>query len=254
MKSMREECEYILAEAKKQNVLLRAIGGMAVHIHCPEASILPAIKREYGDLDFVTVSPDDQRMRKFFNSINFSANSRFNALQGKTRMIFNNPDNTWYIDVFINEFRMCHNIQFNNDRLLKDPVSIPLAELLLTKLQIIEINLKDVKDIAAILIEHPLGDNDIEAVNVKRIIEITSNDWGFATTARNNIDKIPLLLNTLDLPEEKSQMIKDKLGELAKSIDKAPKSTNWKLRAILGKSKKWYEEPEDAARDELKLE
>lgn len=254
MKSMREECDFILAEANKQNVLLRVIGGMAVHIHCPEASILAPLKREYGDLDFVTASPDDQRMRKFFESINFNANTRFNALQGKTRMLFNNPDGTWHIDIFINEFRMCHNLQFNKDRLLKDPVTIPLADLLLTKLQIVEINLKDVKDISAILLEHPLGENDIETVNMKRIIEITANDWGFYTTALINIEKIPTLLNTLDLPEEKKQIIKKKLEELAKSINAAPKSTNWKLRTILGKSKKWYEEPEDAAREELKLE
>jgi hypothetical protein len=254
MKSMREECEYILAEANRQNVVLRAIGGMAVHIHCPESSMLPELKRSYGDLDFVTASPDDQRMRKFFDSINFSANSRFNALQGKTRMIFNNPDNTWHIDIFINEFRMCHNLTFNKERLLKDKVSIPLAELLLTKLQIVEINAKDVKDIAAVLLEHPLGDGDDEMINVSRITEITSNDWGFFTTARLNIEKIPVLLDTLNLPEDKNNIVKNKLETLAKSIDSAPKSSHWKMRAILGKSKKWYEEPEDAARDELKLE
>jgi hypothetical protein len=254
MKSMREECDYILAEAKKQDVLLRAIGGMAVHIHCPEASILPELKREYGDLDFVTASPDDQRMRKFFDSINFSANSRFNALQGKSRMIFNSPDNTWHIDIFINEFRMCHNITFNKTRLLKDPETIPLAELLLTKLQIVEINVKDVKDISAILLEHALGDNDNETININRIIEITSYDWGFFTTVQMNINKIPALLNTLDLPADKTLVINKTLSQLAKSIVEAPKSTNWKLRAIIGKSRKWFEEPEDAAREELKLE
>jgi hypothetical protein len=254
MKSMSEECEYIMAEAKKQNVLLRVIGGMAVHIHCPQASMLPELKREYGDLDFVTASPDDQHMRKFFDSINFSPNSRFNALQGKTRMIFNNPDNTWHIDIFINEFRMCHNLVFNHARLQKDNETIPLAELLLTKLQIVEINAKDVKDIAAILLEHPLGNHDNETINVNRIIEITSNDWGFFTTVRLNIEKIPTLLDAFNLSEDKNKIIKNKLEGLAKSVDEAPKSMNWKLRAMLGKSKKWYEEPEDAARDELKLE
>jgi hypothetical protein len=254
MKSMREECNFILEEAKKQNVLLRVIGGMAVHIHCPEASILPSLKREYGDLDFVTASPDDQRMRKFFESINFSANMRFNALQGKTRMLFNSPDETWHIDIFINEFRMCHNLKFNKERLLKDPLTIPLADLLLTKLQIVEINLKDVKDISAILLEHALGDNDNETVNVKRVIEMTSNDWGFYTTVDINLKKIPTLLNAVDLPVEKKKSIEEKLQELAASIQSAPKSSNWKIRSVFGKSKIWYEEPEDAAREELKLE
>lgn len=254
MKSMLEECENILAEAKMRNVLLRVIGGMAVHLHCPQASVLPALKREYGDLDFVTASPDDQRMREFFEAIHYGANARFNALQGKTRMLFNSPDDAWHIDIFINEFRMCHNLKFNHQRLMQDPVTIPLAELFLTKLQIVEINAKDVKDIAAIMLEHPLGDIDHETLNVKRINEITSSDWGFFTTARINIDKIPALLDTLQLPEKESALVKSRLVDLAKAMDAAPKSTGWKMRAILGKSKQWYEEPEDAARDELKLE
>lgn len=254
MNTMREECEIILAEAKKQNVLLRVIGGMAVHLHCPQASLLPALKREYGDLDFVTASPDDQRMREFFASIHYGANFRFNALQGKNRMLFNSPDETWHIDIFINEFRMCHNIKFNRNRLMQDPITIPLAELFLTKLQIVEINAKDVKDVAAILLEHPLGDHDNESLNFKRIVDILSNDWGFFTTVRMNIEKIPAFLTTLELPEEERILVEKRLTDLTKIMDEAPKSTGWKMRAMIGKSKKWYEEPEDAAREQLKLE
>jgi hypothetical protein len=254
MNNMREECEKILAEAEKQKVLLRLIGGMAVHLHCPQASVLPALIRDYGDLDFVTASPDDQRMREFFESIQFSANSRFNALQGKTRMLFNCPDNSWYIDIFINEFRMCHNLKFDKSRLMQDPMTIPLAELFLTKLQIIEINAKDVKDVAAILIEHPLGDHDHEMININRIIDITSTDWGFFTTVRANIDKIPAFLEILKLPAKESALVESRLKELAEAMDNAPKSIGWKMRSVIGKAKKWYEEPEDAAREELKLE
>ncbi|MCL4560099.1 MAG: hypothetical protein M1281_05745 [Chloroflexi bacterium] len=254
MENMRENCEAILAEASRQNVLLRVIGGMAVNLHCPEAAQLPALKREYGDLDFVTASPDDQRMRGFFESIDFSPNARFNALQGQTRMIFNCPDDSWYVDVFINEFRMCHKLKFARERLAQDPVTIPLAELFLTKLQIVKINPKDVKDVAALLLEHPLGDSDDETVNVRRINEITGDDWGFYTTVRMNMDKIPQFLAALDLPERETAVINARLAELAKAMDEAPKSMRWKMRAVVGKSVQWYEEPEDAARGELKLE
>ena len=190
MIDMRAECDRILGEARRQAVLLRVIGGMAVHLHCPSASRLPALAREYGDLDFVTASPDDQRMRAFFESIGFSANARFNALQGATRMIFDYTDSDWHIDVFINKFHMCHDIKFSHERLEQDPVTIPLAELLLTKLQVVSINPKDVKDVAALLIEHSLGDSDLETINVNRILEVTSQDWGFYTTVQMNLDRI----------------------------------------------------------------
>jgi hypothetical protein len=254
MDSMRAECERILKAAAEQHVLLRVIGGMAVHLHCPDASRLPSLAREYGDLDFVTASPDDQRMRAFFESVGFSANARFNALQGASRMIFDSPDSAWHIDIFINKFHMCHDIKFSHERLEQDPLTIPLAELLLTKLQIVSINPKDVKDIAALLIEHPLGDTDRETINVRRLQEVLCQDWGFYTTVTMNLEKIPQLLEVLQVPGPEAQTVTEKAAELGKRLAAAPKTTAWKLRAIVGKSRPWYEEPEDAARGEMKLE
>jgi len=254
MASMKENCEQILAAAEKQNVLLRVIGGMAVKLHCPAATELPALKRNYGDLDFVTASPDDRRMKEFFESIDFHPNARFNALQGKTRMIFNCPDDSWYVDIFIDEFRMCHQLKFPRERLLKDPVSIPLADLFLTKLQIITINPKDVQDVAAMLLEHPLGNSDDETINVDRINGVTGDDWGFYTTVRMNMDKIPGFLDTLKLPEKERAVVIGRLNELSKAMDEAPKTRRWRLRSMIGKAMQWYEEPEDATRGELKLE
>ncbi len=254
MATMRAECERILKAADEQHVLLRVIGGMAVHLHCPEASGLPCLAREYGDLDFVTAAPDDQRMRTFFESNGFAANARFNALQGATRMIFDSRDADWHIDIFINKFHMCHDIKFDHKRLEQDPRTIPLAELLLTKLQIISINPKDVKDIAALLIEHPLGDTDREMINVHRLQEVLCQDWGFYTTVTMNLEKIPQLLEVLQVPAGEAKSVTEKAAELGKRLAAAPKTTSWKLRALVGKSRPWYEEPEDAARAEMKLE
>jgi hypothetical protein len=254
MINMRAECERILGEARAQGILLRVIGGMAVHLHCPVASLEPGLAREYGDLDFVTASPDDQRMRAFFESIGFSANARFNALQGATRMIFDSRESDWHIDVFINKFHMCHDIKFSHERLEQDPVTIPLAELLLTKFQIVSINPKDVKDVAALLIEHPLGDTDRETINIPRILEVTGHDWGFYTTVQMNLDRIPGFLETLKLPDANAKAVTEKLAELGKRIEAGPKTAAWKMRSLVGKAMPWYEEPEDAARGELKLE
>ncbi len=254
MIDMRAECQRILAEAHAQHVLLRVIGGMAVHLHCATASREPSLAREYGDLDFVTASPDDQRMRAFFESVGFSANARFNALQGASRMIFDSKESDWHIDVFINKFHMCHDIKFSHERLEQDPVTIPLADLLLTKCQIVSINPKDVKDIAAILIEHPLGDIDQETISMPRILDVTCHDWGFYTTVRMNLERIPQLLETLRLPEEHASLVTEKLVEIGKRMESAPKTAAWRARALVGKAMPWYEEPEDAARGELKLE
>jgi hypothetical protein len=192
-------------------------------------------------------------MRAFFESIKFTPNSRFNALQGKSRMIFYCPDGSWYVDIFIDDFRMCHSIKFSPERLQKDPLTIPLADLFLTKLQIIEINEKDVKDIAAMMLEHPLGTTDVETVNVDRIVEICSQDWGFYTSIRKNMDRIPGILAKFDLLSEQIDHILSRLNELAQMMDKAPKSIAWKLRAKIGEKVRWYEQPEDATRDAISM-
>jgi hypothetical protein len=254
MINMQAECLRILDAAESQGVLLRVIGGMAVHLHCPTASRLPALQRDYGDLDFVTASPDDQRMRSFFESIGFKANARFNALQGAKRMIFESTSSDWHIDIFINEFHMCHDITFSHDLLKNNAQTIPLTELLLSKLQIVSINAKDVKDVAAILIEHPPGDNDNETIHLPRLLDVTSHDWGFYTTVHMNLERIPGMLETLALPIEENRVILGRLAKIKEKVEAAPKSMAWKMRAIIGKSMPWYEEPEDAARSELSLE
>jgi hypothetical protein len=254
MVNMKLECERILNAANEQKVLLRVIGGMAVHLHCPKASRLPSLERDYGDLDFVTASPDDQRMRSFFESIGFIPNARFNALQGANRMIFESQASDWHIDIFINKFHMCHDIKFSHERLEKDPLTIPLAELLLTKLQIVSINLKDIKDIAALLLEHPLGETDRETISVPHFLEPLCQDWGFYTTVAINLEKIPNLMQPLALPDSERKLVTEKLAELGKVMIASPKTTSWKLRSLIGKSMSWYEEPEDAARAEMKLE
>jgi hypothetical protein len=250
---MQTECEQILAEAHRQNILLRVIGGMAVHLHSPQSSILPGLARAYGDLDFVTISSDSKKLRAFFESIQFKPNARFNALQGSRRMIFYSRDESWCLDIFVNEFRMCHNIKFSQERLEKDLITIPLAELFLTKMQIIEANEKDVKDISALLIEHPVGPTDLEVVNIDRINEVCSQDWGFYTTVRKNIDRIPGFMMHLDITEEQRTLVLSRLDEIARQMDEAPKTVAWKLRASIGERKRWYEEPEDATRKAISL-
>jgi hypothetical protein len=251
---MRLECEHILEEASKQHVLLRVLGGMAVQLHCPSASHMPALKRDVGDLDFVTASPDDQRMRAFFESIGYAPNARFNALQGASRMIFESQASENMVDIFVNKFHMCHDIKFTHDRLAQEARTIPLAELLMTKFQIVTMNPKDVQDIAALLIEHPLGTVDQETINLLRVLEVTSDDWGFFTTMRMNLDKLPQLLDNFHLPALETSLITGRLTDLGKHMDDAPKTMRWMARAVIGKSVPWYEEPEEAARDKLKLE
>ncbi len=142
----------ILEEAKSRAITLRLLGGVAVKYHCPSAS-LRTLQCYYPDLDFFGTGEQGQSIRKLFRDLGYKPNQRFNALQGETRLIFEDPESERRVDIFLDVFHMCHTLHIGK-RLALDDYTIPITDLLLTKLQIVEINEKDVRDIIAILRDH----------------------------------------------------------------------------------------------------
>ncbi len=191
MADIVDESLQLLEAARDTGIMLRAIGGVAVRIHSQDAGRVPSLRREYGDMDFVTVSKHSPLLRGFFKSRGYAADRRFNALHGRRRMIFHHEREGWHIDILVDVFKMCHLIVFHEHRLIADPLTIPLAELLMTKLQVVELNEKDARDVAALLLEHPLGLGDDETINARRIVAMTRDNWGFFMTVRKNIDRLP---------------------------------------------------------------
>jgi hypothetical protein len=157
---------------------------------------------------------------------------------------------------------MCHRIEFG-DRLGRSTPTLPVAELLLSKLQIVKINKKDVLDALILLAEHPLGQDDGEvdsskglaAISLPRILSFTSNDWGWWRTVTGNLDKLQQYLDSdfvaedVDIGGERAVLFdpQQQVAGLRKAIDDAQKSTRWKLRAAVGERQQWYVEPEEVA-------
>ncbi len=92
------------------------------------------------------------------------------------------------IDVFFDKLDYCHEIDYAG-RLELDPWSVSLADILLQKLQIWEINDKDLKDIEYLFTVADFGEDDTKKVNVKYISERLADDWGFWYTAATNLDQ-----------------------------------------------------------------
>jgi len=159
------------------------------------------------------------------------------------RGMFVGPSGQFIVDVFYDRLVMCHDIDFRG-RLEKDYPTIPLAELLLEKLQIVQLAEKDFKDVLMLLREHRIGSSDKETINGKYIAEILSEDWGFYYTVATNIKKIKDLTVDSKLEEGLKKEVTAKLNELLRIIEVEPKSLRWKLRAKVGSKKKWYRDIE----------
>ena len=238
-----EEALRIADEAKRWELALRLLGGIAIKLRAKDG-LLPVFRREYGDSDWITPKGTSSDAQKLFEALGYSPQVRFNAIYGRERLLFFDEQHDRQVDVFVGAFRMSHKIPFGK-RLNVEPTTVPLAELLLTKLQIVELNEKDVLDALALLHDHPVGDDDGDLVNGERIASLCAADWGLWRTFTANLQETSERLERYDLPGEGKQRIASRIRELQERIEQEPKSLAWKLRAKIGDRKRWYELPEE---------
>jgi len=241
-----QEAQRIIAAAETSGLTFRLLGGLAVWHHSPSASHR-ALRRAYPDLDFVLGEKRSDRAEYLLTELGYVAHKSFNLLNGDRRMLFSDTAQERQIDVFVGGFRMCHTIPLL-DRLPLEPITLPLAELLLTKLQIVELNEKDVRDVAALLLDHPLGGGDAEMINLSRTAKICAEDWGLWKTVGLSLDRAEQHVRSFPLEPQASATIRERMQELRRALDEAPKSLRWKLRARVGERVLWYELPEEVRR------
>ena len=230
----------ILSAAREQAVPLRLLGGVAVRLRARNG-LPPALQRTYGDLDFVTARRASGPVQKLFRDLGYEPHVSFNALNSKERLLFFDTEHDRQVDVFVGSFRMSHEVPLEG-RLELDETSIPLAELLLTKLQVIELNEKDVRDAIALLHGRELGDEDGETVNARRIAELCSQDWGLWRTITRNLETCRQRAGAYG---DDLAGVAEQFAALEERIDAEPKSRAWRLRAKIGERKRWYELPEE---------
>jgi hypothetical protein len=228
------EGRRVLDAARERNVPLRLLGGVAVRLHTP------ALEREYKDLDFATTKKGSGDVQTLLRDLGYEPHVGFNAMNARERLLFFDDAHGRQVDVFVSSFRMCHAIPLE-ERLDVHGDTVPLAELLLTKLQIIELNEKDVRDAVALLSTHEVTDDD-SGLNGARVAALTADDWGLWRTITRNLEQVGQHLDRYDVDRE---LVAERLAELQRRIEEAPKSRSWKLRDKIGERKRWYELPEE---------
>jgi hypothetical protein len=231
--------------ARDRAVELRPIGGVAIALHAP-GGIPAALARSYADIDLVSGRKAGRDTSRLLEEAGYEPNERFNTLNGSTRLVYYDRDNGRRVDVFVGEFRMCHVVPLAG-RLQIDPQTVPLAELLLTKLQIVQLNEKDLKDIWALVLAHDVADHDDDAINAEIVARVLAGDWGFWRTSRESVDVARDRLPSSGLGPDDQAAVSDRLERLWIRVEREPKSLRWRSRAKLGERTRWYEEPEEIA-------
>lgn len=225
----------------------RLLGGVAIQYLTHDlAKKLPMLTREPKDIDLAAYRRDSRKIIDTLNHIGLIPDERFNALHGHERLKFYDPQGNTRIDFFLDIFRESHVIDLRGRLEIFSP-TIPPSDLLLTKLQIWEINEKDIKDIILLLHKFEFSNKDSEnTMDISRITKLTSDDWGLYKTVIINIERTQKHMSTMELPTDAKDAVINKLLDLRRAIEEAPKTMKWKMRAAIGERVKWYETPEEA--------
>jgi hypothetical protein len=241
-----DEARRIVTAGAEHGLTLRLLGGLAIKLHSPSAGHR-ALVRSYPDLDFALSGKAGYKVEALLPEMGYEANRSFNLLNGSNRMLFLDPERERQVDVFIGSFHMCHTIPIT-ERSRLEPLTLPIAELLLTKLQIFEMNEKDIRDVCALLLDHPLGESDAETINLARVSGLCADDWGLWKTVQLSLDKVRAYAGTSGLEPGATETLVERLAGLRRALDEAPKSLRWKVRARVGDRVKWYDLPEEVRR------
>src|SRR6266498_3108817 len=242
-----DEMNRLVDAANANSILMRALGGLAVRVRSGDLQRFFA--REYRDLDFVVSDNDRRRIEPFFQQMGYESNQRFNVLNGSKRQIYLDPNSERHVDIFVGNFEMCHKLPMN-DRLHLDPVTVPLAELLLSKSQIVELNRKDALDIASLLLYNETGNDDNGKINLSYIGKLCSQDWGLYKTTSINLKRVEEVVRdeTLNLTEAERGLILKRVSDILRTFESMPKSLAWQMRDKVGTRVRWYEEVEEVRR------
>jgi hypothetical protein len=236
-----EAATELIAATNSRGGQARVLGGIGVALRCPSAQGSAPLARAYSDVDLVTTRSASTIVADTLHELGYVAQGRFNALHGRGRMLFDHPDGV-HIDVFVDQFSMCHRLDLGTRLALHD-TTVTLGDLLLTKLQVAELNEKDVTDAAALMLDHDLTTGE-EGINVEYVTSVLCSDWGWWRTVSHNLGALPRHINGRLHPDAAAH-VSARVTHLVQLIDEAPKSLRWKIRAKAGDRIPWRDEPED---------
>jgi hypothetical protein len=237
------EALELIEGAGARGVPLRLVGGLAVRFLTPE---FPPRVREGQDLDLASVSPGRRQLTEYLDELGFEPDAHFNALYGHKQLYFGAPDGR-AVDILVDRIEMCHDLAFA-DRIERMSATLDVADLLLSKLQIVELTGKDVHDVVYLLAAFPVAEGDEPGrIGLGRIGEVVADDWGWWRTVKGSLEHIAELLADprrhlvpAGAPFDPGEQVE----RIRRHLDEVPKGRRWRLRARIGERVRWYRTPE----------
>ena len=246
-----DEALRLVRDAEAEGIRLRILGSIAYRLQCPNnLHLFQDTKRVLTDVDFAAERKQNRAIRQFLTARGYVADEGIYVASEGARHAYLHKDTGLNVDVFADELYFCHKIPFK-DRLDLDHPTISTTDLLLEKMQIVEINLKDFKDTVVLMLEHPLStqENGPKAIDVAYITDMMRQDWGFYYTFTTNLRRVPDYFGEFPSIENRQRaVVQDRVKALIEAIESAPKTFGWKMRSKIGTRSLWYQEVSEKGR------
>jgi hypothetical protein len=235
------EARQLISLATEQGLVMRALGGVAVFLQSADGQ--PRLVRSVKDIDLAVAKGSGKAASRVLAHAGYVADEMFNALRGSRRLLYHDPRNRRHVDVFVGEFAMCHQLPLTA-RLGREPLTVPREELLLSKLQVVELTANDQLDIYNLLYHHDVGDDEGAEISSPFIAALCARDWGLWRTCQLNIGRSLDNLGSSGLDPAEQKVVTGRLESLRGRIGAEPKSRRWRMRNQVGDKVRWYAEPE----------
>lgn len=226
----------LVKDGEAARIRIRLLGGVAVRLLCREVILEhPELDRQCGDIDLAGLSEDSVEIERLLRNRGFIPNREFNFLNESSRMLF--LRGRLKADVILDEFRMNHRWPIRK-RLVDGLATLPFEDILLTKMQIVDLTEKDITDLLALGL---LGASS--EIDFPYILRVSLGSWGFTQTVLRTCENV-----AASAPGRIRGSASEAISffhSMERRIEEAPKSTAWWLRSLFGRRIRWYESAEE---------
>jgi len=247
---LRREALALVEEASRRKLALRLLGSMAIRLSSPEAErILLQMRDKPKDLDLVCRRDDRRGLRQLFEEHGYQVDrDMLIAMEGQ-RYMFQHVETRLKLDLFVDRLEFCHTVNLAG-RLDLHPLTIPVEDLVLSKLQIVKLTAGDLVDLATVFFCHAVADpsTGAEGIDASHIAAILARDWGFWRTAMANLARLRGMVEEGGIAAmgvDATQVVLARLGSLERAVEAEPKSLAWRLRAKVGERLQWWQDVDD---------
>jgi hypothetical protein len=252
--TLQSEAVAIVAAAEQRGVTLRVVGSAGIRLHCDAAApLMDELGRGAKDIDFLVPQRHRKGMRQLLEGRGYVIDRDLLIAMEGARYSFEHAETGAEIDVFVEKLEFCHTIELGA-RLTAHPVTIPVEELLLQKLQIIEMTTTDTIDASVLLATHQVSGSGgsepaagPEVIDSGYIARLLARDWGFHHTAMRNLDRVLPAAGPgrVDLGPAGNEQARRGAQRLREAAEAEPKTLSWRMRDKVGERKQWWQDVDD---------